>query len=73
MKAVVKQKRGDGFVELLDVKEPEEGAGEYLVRVGYAGICGSDLNILHDRFPGYVVPVIMGHEFDGTIDSEVIV
>ena len=69
MKAVVKTKRGDGFVELLDVKDPKAGAQEYLVGVGYCGVCGSDLNILHDRFPGYVVPVIMGHEFAGTIEE----
>jgi L-iditol 2-dehydrogenase len=69
VKAVVKQKRGDGFVELLEVKEPEPKDGEYLVRVDSAGICGSDLNILHDRFPNYSVPVILGHEFAGTIEE----
>lgn len=69
MKAVVKQKRGDGFVELLEVKEPQPTGEEYLVRVDSAGICGSDLNILHDRFPNYNVPVIMGHEFAGTIEG----
>ena len=69
MKAVVKKEKGDGFVELLDVVEPEAQSGEYLVRVESAGICGSDLNILHDRFPGYNVPVIMGHEFAGTVEA----
>lgn len=69
MKAVVKQKKGDGFVDLLDVEEPIAASGEYLVRVDSAGICGSDLNILHDRFPNYNVPVIMGHEFAGMIET----
>ncbi len=66
MKAVVKTKKGEGFVELLDVNEPTFGETDVLVEVNAAGICGSDLMILHDFFPGYNVPVILGHEFSGT-------
>ncbi len=69
MKAVVKQARGDGFVELCEVPEPELEDGSVILRVGAAGICGSDIQILHDRFQGYIVPVILGHEFAGTIES----
>ena len=69
MQAVVKEKRGDGFVNLVEVPQPEAQEGEVLVKVGYAGICGSDINILHDRFPSYVVPVVMGHEFAGTVEK----
>jgi L-iditol 2-dehydrogenase len=65
MKAVVKKQRGEGFVELLDVEEPTIGETDVLVQVNAAGICGSDLMILHDFFPGYNVPVILGHEFAG--------
>jgi len=66
LKAVVKKQRGEGFVELLDVPEPTIGDDDVLVEVNAAGICGSDLMILHDFFPGYNVPVILGHEFAGT-------
>jgi L-iditol 2-dehydrogenase len=69
LKAVVKQARGDGFVELSDVPEPEVDEGSVVLRVGAAGICGSDIQIFHDRFQGYSVPVIMGHEFAGTVES----
>jgi threonine dehydrogenase-like Zn-dependent dehydrogenase len=69
LQAVVKEKRGDGFVNLVEVPQPEAKEGEVLVKVGYAGICGSDINILHDRFPSYVVPVVMGHEFAGTVEQ----
>jgi len=65
MKAVVKRQRGEGFVELMDVPEPTIGDTDVLVQVNAAGICGSDLMILHDFFPGYNVPVILGHEFAG--------
>jgi len=69
LKAVVKRARGDGFVELSDVPEPELDDGSVILRVESAGICGSDIQILHDRFQGYAVPVIMGHEFAGTVES----
>ena len=65
MKAVVKTQKGEGFVELLEVDEPTIGDTDVLVQVNAAGICGSDLMILHDFFPSYNVPVILGHEFAG--------
>ncbi len=67
MKAVVKVERGEGHVELRDVPEKDPPPGTALVRVGAAGICGSDLMILHDHFPRYTVPVVMGHEFAGEV------
>ncbi|MGA2665060.1 MAG: alcohol dehydrogenase catalytic domain-containing protein, partial [Nitrososphaerales archaeon] len=69
MQAVVKRARGDGFVELSEVPEPELNDDSVILRVEAAGICGSDIQILHDRFQGYMVPVIMGHEFAGTVES----
>lgn len=65
MRAVVKTKHGDGFVETLEVADPSIGESDVLVEVNGAGICGSDLMILHDFFPGYTVPVVLGHEFAG--------
>jgi L-iditol 2-dehydrogenase len=69
LKAVVKRARGDGFVELAEVPEPELREGTVILRVEAAGICGTDVQIYHDRFQGYNVPVTMGHEFSGTIES----
>ena len=37
------------------------------MRVATAGICGSDLHIVHGRDPGIRMGTIMGHEFVGTI------
>jgi L-iditol 2-dehydrogenase len=65
MKAVVKTQKGEGFVEFREVDEPVIGETDVLLRVNAAGICGSDLMILHDFFLGYNVPVILGHEFAG--------
>jgi L-gulonate 5-dehydrogenase len=49
--------------------EPHAGAGEVRVRVRYAGICGSDVHILHGKNPFVVYPRVIGHEFVGRIDA----
>ncbi len=69
MKAVVKYAKGKGYVGMRDVPEPSPGPGEVRIRVAYAGICASDLHILNDDIALAVrPPVVMGHEFSGTID-----
>jgi threonine dehydrogenase-like Zn-dependent dehydrogenase len=55
---------GPGTLELRDVEEPVVCAGEVLVHVRAAGICGSELH--GARRPGFrKPPLIMGHEFAG--------
>lgn len=68
MKAVVKYALGEGNVELREVPEPTPGPEEVKIQVKAAGICGSDLHIYHGtiKLP-LKPPVIMGHEFSGTI------
>lgn len=66
MKALVKVQKGAGFVGLSDAAVPVTGAGQVKIAVEAAGICGTDVHILHDTFP-YIPPVIMGHEFSGRI------
>ncbi len=66
MQALVKTMKGKGFVELREVPAPSIGESEVLIDVRACGICGTDLHIYHDEFPSYP-PVILGHEFSGTI------
>jgi L-iditol 2-dehydrogenase len=66
MKALVKTKKGVGFIEVMDVAEPRPGQGEVKIKIAACGICGSDIHVRHDTFP-YWPPVILGHEFTGTI------
>lgn len=58
---------GPRDIRLTHVTDPEPQAGEVLVKVQRAGICGSDLNRFrygsHPWPPGF----IMGHEFCGEI------
>jgi L-iditol 2-dehydrogenase len=66
MKAVVKFAPGEGNVDILDVKEPACGENQVKLEVGYCGVCGTDIHVLHDTFRNYP-PVILGHEFSGTV------
>ncbi|MDH7571138.1 MAG: zinc-binding dehydrogenase [Armatimonadota bacterium] len=66
MQALVKTQKGVGFLELREVPEPVPGPGEVLIEVKACGICGTDVHVLHDKFP-YWPPVILGHEFAGQI------
>ncbi len=69
MKAVVKEKEGKGFVAVRDVPLPVPGPQEARISVAYAGICASDLHIMNaDIAISIRPPVVMGHEFSGTID-----
>lgn len=68
MKALVKKQKGKGFVEVCDCPKPDIKDNEVLIKVKYTGICGTDIHILNDEFP-YWPPVIMGHEFSGTIEK----
>ncbi|MFB3827248.1 MAG: zinc-binding dehydrogenase [Bryobacteraceae bacterium] len=66
MLALVKTRKGPGFLELREVPVPVPGAGEVLIEVNASGICGTDVHVFHDRFP-YWPPVILGHEFAGRV------
>jgi len=66
MKALVKTTKGVGNIEVLEREKPTIESPEVLIQIDAAAVCGTDLHIYHDRFP-YWPPVILGHEFAGTI------
>jgi 2-desacetyl-2-hydroxyethyl bacteriochlorophyllide A dehydrogenase len=69
MRAVVVER--PGLATLQRVPRPEPSHGEVLVRVGAAGICGSDVELLEGRRPAKYVryPIIPGHEWSGTVED----
>lgn len=67
MKALMKLKDGEGHVELREVEDPKPGPDEVLIQVERAGVCGTDIHILHGEFPKARPPFILGHEFSGII------
>ncbi|GIE99929.1 zinc-dependent alcohol dehydrogenase [Paractinoplanes rishiriensis] len=56
-----------GSVEVREVAEPVPAAGEVLVEVAYAGICGSDLHTLRRGHPWLPYPIAPGHEASGVV------
>ena len=68
MIGLCKTAAGVGHLELCEFPRPEAGDADVLIRVEAAGICGSDLHILNwDTKVAMKPPVIIGHEFSGTI------
>lgn len=54
-------------VSLKELPNPQIGNEEALIRVKYAGICGSDLHVYNGHHATAIKPVILGHEFSGEI------
>lgn len=48
---------------------PVPKKGEVLIRVKRIGVCGSDPTIFFGRHPYVSYPLVMGHEFSGTIEQ----
>lgn len=58
-----------GEVRLVEVRKPVPEAGEVLLKIKYAGFCGSDLNTYLGRNPMVQLPVIPGHEIGAVIEA----
>lgn len=56
-------------VEIVEAPIPEPGPGQAVVRIKYAGICGSDIHIFAGQHPTAKPPLVMGHEACGTVYS----
>lgn len=56
---------GKEKISIVDIPKPIPQKGEVLVKVKYAGICGSDLEAYKTGL--YPAHVVMGHEITGTV------
>ena len=57
-------------VELREVAVPDIGDADVLLRVGAVSVCGSDVHQAYNTHSWPVnVPVVLGHEFAGTVAS----
>lgn len=70
---------GPNKVEVAEIPEPDPAPGTVKLRVGFNGICGTDL---HEYYAGPIfvptsphplthqeLPLTLGHEFSGTITA----
>ena len=67
MKSIVYRSAQEVTVEEQAVPVP--GPGEVLIKVAYVGVCGSDMIVYQGIHSRAKAPLIMGHEFSGTIES----
>ncbi len=70
MKAVIKiDKRPECVVQEVEIPKPRQD--EALIKIGVAGLCGTDIAIRNNTFMGrhgeVKVPIIPGHEFCGGV------
>src|SRR5688572_28740594 len=56
-------------LEVREIPDPEPGPGEVVVRVGGAGLCHSDLHVLHLPFEVFPLPLTLGHEISGHVET----
>jgi 2-desacetyl-2-hydroxyethyl bacteriochlorophyllide A dehydrogenase len=54
---------------ICDLPKPVAGPGEAVLKVKYAGICGSDITVYKGDHPTATLPVVPCHEILGVIDS----
>jgi 2-desacetyl-2-hydroxyethyl bacteriochlorophyllide A dehydrogenase len=52
-----------------EIEKPTLKKGEALIKVSYAGICGTDMMIYYGKHPRAKAPLVMGHEFSGVIEE----
>lgn len=64
--AVLYKANSEVVVEDVDLQRPKQG--EVLVRIAAAGVCHSDLHVLHGDLPA-PLPVVMGHEGAGVVQE----
>ena len=67
MKAVMY--RGIGQVAVEEIAKPEMKADDYLVKVKYAGLCGTDIKTYKQGHRFFTPPCVLGHEFAGVIEA----
>jgi threonine dehydrogenase-like Zn-dependent dehydrogenase len=56
-----------GHARLVDRATPAAGSGEVLLKVAFAGLCGTDLSAFLGKNPLIAYPRIIGHEISGTV------
>ncbi len=58
-----------GKVEVREVPAPAGRPGAARIRMHYCGVCGSDISIVSGKHPRAKPPLVLGHEFVGTVEE----
>lgn len=58
-----------GTVRVTETERPNLKPGHVLLKIGYVGFCGSDLNTFRGLNPLVKLPIVPGHEVGATIEA----
>jgi (R,R)-butanediol dehydrogenase/meso-butanediol dehydrogenase/diacetyl reductase len=61
---------GPEQIEYAEVERPTPADDQVLIKIAYAGICGTDLTIYLGKHPRARAPLIMSHEFSGAVAAD---
>ncbi len=56
-------------MEMCDIPKPVPAENEALIKIKLAGVCGSDMTVYRGKHMTATVPVVLGHEILGTVES----
>lgn len=56
-----------GNMSQTDIEKPTAQKGQVVIKVIYAGVCGSDITVYSGKHPTATAPVVLGHEILGEI------
>lgn len=56
-------------LEMADVPQPQPAADQLLIRVHACAVCRTDLHIADGELPSQRLPLILGHQIVGTVES----
>lgn len=59
----------EGETAVVDIEKPVVGDGQVMLRIGFVGFCGSDLNTYRGLNPLVKLPIIPGHEIGATVEA----
>jgi propanol-preferring alcohol dehydrogenase len=72
MRAMVVESQGpmeDHPLKIRDMKRPEPGDGEVLIKVTVCGVCHTDLHVAEGDLKPAFLPIIPGHQIVGLIEA----
>ena len=58
---------GTNKVEIVNEEIPVPAPGQAVIKIKYAGLCGSDLHVFSGKHPLAQPPMVLGHEAVGTL------
>jgi len=70
LREVVSLKQNEAPLSFTNTSEPQTSEGEVLLHVTRCGVCHTELDEIEGRTPPPLLPVILGHQVVGTLESD---